>query len=316
MKKVLSIVLCACLLLGIVACKGDVQNTDPTGTSGTVEPTTESTATPTTVPPTTVPPTTVPPTTVSPTTEATEPPTTEATEPPTTEATEPPTTEATEPPTTEATEPPTTQPKENPYENLVAHFADGVDTSDKYTAWGWDPENKFIEASKSLECNWGNGGYGKVFLVDGVKTENVELIFTQGVWVSCTIMPGWGEFSGEIYSDSVTWKKGDLNEWLIFDLQTICIVDKVNFSTLYKSVAHGMPTDFTIQVSSDKVNWKTVVDMKGYEQDITSEDQSFPFSAEECRYVRLNFTKGGVKLDSNLAYCAALSEVEIWGRVK
>ena len=303
MKKMLLILLCACMLLSMAACTAGPKVTDPTKT----DPTQGQTNPPTTVPPTTVPPTTVPPTTVPPTTV---PPTTV---PPTTAppATEPP---ATEPP---VTAPPATEPpKENPYTNLVAHFADGVNTSDKYTAWGWDPENKFIEASKSLECNWGTGGYGKVFLVDGVKTEKKELLFTQGVWVSCTIKPGWGEFSGEIYTESVTWKKGDLDEWLIFDLQTTCIVDKVNFSTLYQNGSHGMPADFTIQVSSDKVNWKTVVEMYGYEQDITSEDQSFPFKAEECRYVRLNFTKGSTKIDNNLAYCAALSEVEIWGKVK
>ena len=305
--RLLALVLALCLLLSMAACTAGPKVTDPTKTDptqGQTNPPTTATPTtaPTTVPPTTVPPTTVPPTTVPPTTV---PPTTV---PPTTE---PP---ATEPP---VTAPPATEPpKENPYTNLVAHFADGVNTSDKYTAWGWDPENKFIEASKSLECNWGTGGYGKVFLVDGVKTEKKELLFTQGVWVSCTIKPGWGEFSGEIYTESVTWKKGDLDEWLIFDLQTTCIVDKVNFSTLYQNGSHGMPADFTIQVSSDKVNWKTVVEMYGYEQDITSEDQSFPFKAEECRYVRLNFTKGSTKIDNNLAYCAALSEVEIWGKVK
>lgn len=307
MKKMLLILLCACMLLSMAACTAGPKVTDPTKTDPTQghtnPPTTAMpTTAPTTVPPTTVPPTTVPPTTVPPTTV-----------PPTTV---PPTTA---PPTTEppVTVPPATEPpKENPYTNLVAHFADGVNTSDKYTAWGWDPENKFIEASKSLECNWGTGGYGKVYLVDGVKTEKKELLFTQGVWVSCTIKPGWGEFSGEIYTESVTWKKGDLDEWLIFDLQTTCIVDKVNFSTLYQNGSHGMPADFTIQVSSDKVNWKTVVEMYGYEQDITSEDQSFPFKAEECRYVRLNFTKGSTKIDNNLAYCAALSEVEIWGKVK
>lgn len=307
MKKMLLILLCACMLLSMAACTAGPKVTDPIKTDptqGQTNPPTTATPTtaPTTVPPTTVPPTTVPPTTVPPTTV-----------PPTTV---PPTTA---PPTTEppVTVPPATEPpKENPYTNLVAHFADGVNTSDKYTAWGWDPENKFIEASKSLECNWGTGGYGKVYLVDGVKTEKKELLFTQGVWVSCTIKPGWGEFSGEIYTESVTWKKGDLDEWLIFDLQTTCIVDKVNFSTLYQNGSHGMPADFTIQVSSDKVNWKTVVEMYGYEQDITSEDQSFPFKAEECRYVRLNFTKGSTKIDNNLAYCAALSEVEIWGKVK
>ena len=78
------------------------------------------------------------------------------------------------------------------------------------------------------------------------------------------------------------------------------------------------PTVFYLldETGIPKVNWKTVVEMYGYEQDITSEDQSFPFKAEECRYVRLNFTKGSTKIDNNLAYCAALSEVEIWGKVK
>ena len=204
----------------------------------------------------------------------------------------------------------------NPYENLIGHFADDVNTADKHTAWGWDPENKYIEASKSLECNWGYGGYGKVYLVDGVKTEKDELLFTQGVWVSCVVLPGWDEFNGDLDKNTVTWKKADLDEWLIFDLQTICIVDKVNFSTIYQNSSRGMAADFTIQVSSDKTNWKTVVEEVGYEQDITTEDQSFTFGAEECRYVRINFTKASKKIDDNLAYCAGLSEVEIWGCVK
>lgn len=301
MKRLLAIVMCVCVLMGAVACTSDTQTTDPSETKGTEAPT-NPTGAPTD-------PTDAP---TDPTDAPTDP--TDAPTDPTDAPTDP--TDAPTEPSDDPTDPPATEPQQNPYTNLVAHFADGVDTSDKYTAWGWDPENKFIEASKSLECNWGTGGYGKIFLVDGVKTEKVELIFTQGVWVSCTIEPGWGEFSGNIYSDSVTWKKGDLNEWLIFDLQTTCIVDKVNFSTLYQNGSHGMPADFTIQVSSDKVNWKTVVEMYGYEQDISSEDQSFPFKAEECRYVRLNFTKGSTKIDPNLAYCAALSEVEIWGRVK
>ena len=120
-------------------------------------------------------------------------------------------------------------------------------------------------------------------------------------------------FAGSIRGGRVD---ADLYRRMIEHLQKTCIVDQVNFSTLYKNGSHGMPADFTIQVSSDRKNWKTVVEMYGYEQDITSEDQEFPFDAVECRYVRLNFTKGSTKIDNNLAYCAALSEVEIWGRVK
>lgn len=300
MKKLLAMFLCVCMLFSLAACQtggGETQELSQT-TPSTEPQTTETDPIPTD--PTTTEPTETEPTEPEPTE-------TEPTEP------EPTETEPTEPEPTE-TEPPATEP-DHPYTNLLAHFADGVDTTDKYTAWGWDPENNFIEASHSLECNWGNG-YGKVYLVDGVKAEKVETLFTEGVWVSCTINPGWGEFSGTIDNSTVTWKKGDLNEWLIFDLQTTCIVDMVNFSTLYQSGSHGMPADFTIQVSSDRTNWKTVVEVYGYEQDITSDDQSFRFSAEECRYVRLNFTKGSTKIDNNLAYCAALSEVEIWGKVK
>lgn len=305
MKKLLAIVLCVSMIMCITACADGSSNANTNPLTQQTEP--SATELPTTEPSATEP-------------SATEPSATEpfGTEPP---ATEPPETEppATEPPATAppATEPPATEPVvNNPYTNLVAHFADGVDTSDKYTSWGWDPENKYIEASKSLECNWGFGGYGKVFLVDGVKTEKDELLFTQGIWVSCLVLPGWSEFEGDLDKKTVTWKKGDLNEWLIFDLQTICVVDKVNFSTIYQNSARGMPADFTIQVSNDKTNWKTVVDMVGYEHDITSEDQVFTFDAEECRYVRLNFTKASKKIDDNLAYCAGLSEVEIWGRVK
>ncbi|MDD6200114.1 MAG: discoidin domain-containing protein [Firmicutes bacterium] len=295
MKKLLSIFLCVCMLFTLAACQsGGSETQDPTQTNPSTEPTTTETEPMQTEPTKTEPPATEPP--------ETEPPETEPPE------TEPPVTEPPE------TEPPATEP-EHPYTNLVAHFADGVDTTDKHKTWGWDPENKYITASKSLECTWGTGGYGKVFLVDGVKSSD-QTMFEEGAWISCTINPGWGDYSGTLDDSTVTWKKADLDEWLIFDLQTMCRVDKVNFSTLYTLGANGMPADFTIQVSNDKTNWTTVVDITGYEQDITSKDQVFPFKEVECRYVKLHFTKASEKIDDNLAYCAALSEVEIWGRVK
>lgn len=298
MKRFLALLLCLCTLLCLVACDSGTEN------PGTSTPQLENPSDPpASDPPATDPPVTDPPATDPP---ATEPP---ATEPP---ATEPP---ATEPP---ATEPPVTQPPvtEKPYVNLVAGFANGVDTTDKHKTWGWDAENKYITASHSLECTWGTDGYGKVFLVDGVKAEEVDLVFTQGAWISCEILPGWGDFSGELDDSTITWKKADLDEWLIFDLQGTCIVDKVTFSTLYKNGQYGMPADFVIQVSSDKTNWKTVHTEKGYEQDILSLDQVFTFAAEECRYVKLHFTKTKEKIDNNLAYCVGLSEVEIWGKQK
>jgi len=199
--------------------------------------------------------------------------------------------------------------------NLCVGWLTGVNTSDKSKMYDWDKANKYIEASKSLECSWGSG-YGKAWLVDGKKMSiNSGNLFNMGAWISCTIKPGWGAETGDIYEDSVTWKKDQLKEWLIFDLQKSCSVSKVIFSTLYKGSDHGMPSDFTIQVSSNKENWTTVHTEKGYLQDITNVDQIFEFTAVNARYVKLNFTRGSSKpIDDNLAYCAALSEVEIWGK--
>ncbi len=298
MKKLFAILLCCCMIFSLAACANDTTPTDPSQ-----EPK----------------PTVTDPAVTDPTvTDPTEPSETDPTEPSETDPTEPSETDPTEPSETDPTEPSETEPAQNPYENLVAHFADGVDTTDKNKGWGWDAENKYIECSKSLEAPWGTGGYGKIYLVDGVKAEEKELLYTEGIWVSCNLNPDVpvGENEGEIDTSTVTWKKGDLDEWLIFDLQTVCTVDKVTFSTLYKNGSHGMASDFTIEVSSDKQNWTTVVTQVGYEQDIASLDQVFTFNAVDCRYVRLSFTKGSTKIDNNLGYCAALSEVEIWGRVK
>lgn len=197
--------------------------------------------------------------------------------------------------------------------NLLKGWLGDIDITDKTKVYGWDPENRYITASHSLECSWGNG-YGKGYLVDGVKTSNKQM-FDQGVWVSCTINPGWGENSGTLDESTVTWRKSDLNEWLIFDLQKIYCVDQVNFSTLYHMTSHGMPQAFTIEVSTDKKKWTVVHKETEYFQDVSSADQAFPFKAVKARYVKLHFTEGSsLAIDKNLAYSAALSEVEIWGK--
>lgn len=200
----------------------------------------------------------------------------------------------------------------NEYRNLCAGWVSNLNMKDKWKTYDWDKENKYVTASKSLECAWGNG-YGKAYLFDGVKSSS-ELLFDEGAWVSCTVKPGWGENSGEIDPSTVTWRKAELNEYLIFDLQGTCSIDKVNFSTLYKNGSHGMPEAFTIEVSNDKSKWTVVHKETAYEQDISKLDQSFSFAGTKARYVKLTFTKCAKKIDNNLGYCAALSEVEIWGK--
>ena len=214
---------------------------------------------------------------------------------------------------TQTTIPKTSTPPVNTRRNLCAGWLTGMNINDKTKMYDWDKANKYITASRSLECSWGNG-YGKSYLVDGKKA-STALMFDMGAWISCTIVPGWGDLTGDIYEDSVTWKRANLNEWLIFDLQKVYTVDQVNLSALYKGAGRGFPTDFTIQVSQDKITWKTVQTEVNYDMDITVLDQEFKFSGERARYVKLNFTKGSTKpIDDNLAYCAAFSEIEIWGK--
>ena len=200
------------------------------------------------------------------------------------------------------------------YRNLCAHFLDeaGVDVNDMWTMYDWDTEGKYVTTSHSLECAWGNG-YGKSYLFDGVKASDATM-FDMGAYLSCTVKPGWGEFSGELDDSTVTWKKNELDEWIRIDLQDTFTIDKVTFSTLYATGEHGMPSDFTIAVSTDGENFTTVIDEVGYHQDITSKDQVFTFDPVEARYVHFHFTKGTKSIDNNLAYSVGLSEIEVWGR--
>lgn len=243
--------------------------------------------------------------------------TTESANPKTDDAT---TAEPISPPTDATTT--TAQPEEtttaeeagSEYRNLCATFLDdtGVTERNKWTMYDWDKEGQYMTASHSLEVAWANG-YGKAWLFDGVKSSD-ETMFDVGAYLSCTINPGWGEFSGSIDESTVTWKKKDLNEWIEINLQGIFTIDKVNFSTLYTLGEHGMPSDFTIAVSADHEHFTTVVDEVGYHQDITSKDQSFSFEPIEAQYVYFHFTKGTKSIDNNLAYCVGLSEIEIWGK--
>ena len=212
-------------------------------------------------------------------------------------------------------EPESTEPVPE-YRNICASFLPAfpnLNPEDMWTMYDWDLEGQYVKCDHSLECAWG-GGYGKAYLFDGEKSSDQTMFDDVGAYLSCNVKPGWGEFSGEIDENTVTWKKKDLNETLIIDLQGIFTIDKVNFSTLYSQSDHGMPAAFTIEISADGETWTVVVNEENYLQDITSKDQSFPFEAAEARFVRFHFTKGTKSIDPNLAYCVGLTEIEVWGR--
>lgn len=104
------------------------------------------------------------------------------------------------------------------------------------------------------------------------------------------------------------------NEYLILDLGTDKLVSGL---TLYAGSeraqdgnAAGFPADFTIQTSSDGVNWKTQVDETDCVAPIARSSKSFEFPAVGARYIKLNVTKlGNTARGADGKYHLALSEI-------
>lgn len=104
------------------------------------------------------------------------------------------------------------------------------------------------------------------------------------------------------------------NEYLILDLGTDKLVSGL---TLYAGSeraqdgnAAGFPADFTIQTSSDGVNWKTQVDETDCVAPIARSAKSFEFPAVGARYIKLNVTKlGNTARGADGKYHLALSEI-------
>ena len=104
------------------------------------------------------------------------------------------------------------------------------------------------------------------------------------------------------------------NEYLILDLGTDKLISGL---TLYAGSeraqdgnAAGFPADFTIQTSSDGVNWKTQVDETDCVAPIARSSKSFEFPAVGARYIKLNVTKlGNTARGADGKYHLALSEI-------
>lgn len=146
--------------------------------------------------------------------------------------------------------------------------------------------NKSVTSSTSPE-NW---GWMRAFAVDGQRN-------------SVSGAMGW-----------TSWGNNTVNhtEWIRVDLGASYTISKVDLYPRNDSgkVGEGFPVDFTIQVSTDDVNWTTVVTQTNYPKP-SGTVQSFSFTGRSARYVKIE----GTNLRYNAAesaYLMQLAEIEVY----
>lgn len=105
-------------------------------------------------------------------------------------------------------------------------------------------------------------------------------------------------------------------EWVAVDLGEVQLINNVTIYAACANVSgemigYGMPIDFTIQVSEDNQNWKTVhtetnYPLPGYGP------QSFSFEDASARYVKLDATSLRPKGTEGNSYRMQFSELEVY----
>lgn len=102
-------------------------------------------------------------------------------------------------------------------------------------------------------------------------------------------------------------------EWIIIDLNQSESINKVVLwprNDEGTNVGVGFPIDFTIQVSTDKVNWTTVTTETYYPKPIAGGAQTFTFTPQSAKYVKVEGTV--LSKDDFQVYAMQLAEVEVY----
>jgi hypothetical protein len=147
--------------------------------------------------------------------------------------------------------------------------------------------NKTVTASSSLE----DGNWGAATVVDGDD-------------FSVAASEGWS--SNSDLSENHT-------EWVSVDLGSPQTVGRV---TLWPTNLNGnhvgdyFPSDFTIEVSSDGTTWQPVVTETGYAKPADGSAQTFTFTPQSARYVRVVGTS--LRADESSQYRMQFAEMEVY----
>jgi alpha-L-rhamnosidase len=147
--------------------------------------------------------------------------------------------------------------------------------------------NKTVTSSSSHE----NDGWGMSKAVDGQRSA------VAGAY-------GWSS------ENSLTVNH---TEWVTVDLG---VSNNISKADLYprndgSNTGYGFPIDFTIKVSTDNTNWTTVVTRTGYALP-GGTVQSFTFTSQSARYVKIEGTSLRQNPSENNWYRMQLAEMEVY----
>ena len=150
--------------------------------------------------------------------------------------------------------------------------------------------NQTVTASSSYV----GGGWSAASAVDGQTASNSSSM-------------GWSS------NNSLTTNH---TEWIIVNLGSIYQVSDVD---LYPrndngNIGYGFPVNFTIQVSIDSVSWTTVTTQAGYPLPATGAVQSFTFSVQNAKYVKVQGTSLRSNPNDANAYRMQFAEIGVISR--
>jgi hypothetical protein len=167
-----------------------------------------------------------------------------------------------------------------------------------------NPVNVAPRASISASSVYQNeyDEYGTQKLVDGLAGQNVNgADYSQ--WLA------QGTLEGPSYGGTL---RGTLPAWVKFDLLTEYTLSGVSlFNTMNAPFNDSGTKDFSIQVSSDGINYSSAILSGTLDwQDGTFQDWYFP-TTTSARYVQINLNSAYVNPDSGLYNRVGLHEVKI-----
>lgn len=161
-----------------------------------------------------------------------------------------------------------------------------------YTTLTTSNPNYASGAAATASSSYEGSGWGLAHINDGQRT-------------STTASMGWS---------STNTTGSNHTEWVQLNLGSTVPVNRID---LYPrsdagNVGQGFPINFTLAISTDNVTWTTVVTQTGYPLPGTGAVQSFTFSAQNARYIRVQGTVLRPIPNENNFYRMQFAEIEVY----
>ena len=169
---------------------------------------------------------------------------------------------------------------------------------------------------------------GLVFATEQVETLDDAVNLSEGILV--TSNSTWSDGNWEIVNltdgsvlapwplpegETLGWRSGawetrEVNITLDIDLMQYAMIERVE---LYpRGGGATFPDDYSVAVSTDKVEWKTVATVTG-DSEIKNEGRILSFEPTEARYVQINVTKLSAEEDGGKV--CTMSEIKVFGKL-